>query len=161
MAIFIFMLLFFGTWYAINRFALDSAISVGFIGRMSLVFILFFAGIMHLQDALAMNDMTENASEAKRNLVFFAGVFELMFAVGLTFVITLKWSSIVAIGFLFILIVVNLTGFLREFTFSQLGKAVEFPYILLEYLVIIIWAAIFGIIYREDKGIIGLKGKGW
>lgn len=161
MAIFIFLILFFGVWYAINRFALDSAISVSFIGRMSLVFILFFAGIMHLQESLTMTDMTENASEAKRNLVFFASVFELIFAIGLTFVISLKWSSIIAIGFLVILTVMNLIGFFREFTFSQFGNAADFPYILLEYLAIIIWVAIFGIIFREDKGIFGIKGKGW
>lgn len=108
-----------------------------------------------------MNDMSENASEKIRNLTFFAGVFEVVFSVGLTFVYSLKWTSLALIGFLILLIFLNIFGVLRDFQFAQFGKTVNYPLNVVEYLAIGGWAIIFGIVYRDKEGIFGLKGKGW
>lgn len=161
MSILIFLIIFGGTLSVINWFSLDSAISFSFIGRFSLVLILVATSGLHLSNALSMNDMTENVSESTRNLVYFTGVLELIFAVGLTFVPSLKWTSIVFIGFLLLLIILNLVGVFRDFSFAEFGKPRGYPLNILEYISIGIWVLLFGVIYRDKQGILGLKGKGW
>lgn len=161
MGIFVFLSVFFGTFAALNWFSLNSAISFSFIGRFSLIFILLIMGGYHINEALSINELTENASETQRNLIFFGGVFEIMFGVGFIFVRSLKWTSFVLIAFLGILITLNIFGVLRDFRFAQFGDPISYPNILFEYIAVAIWTLIFGIIYRGKEGVFGLKGKGW
>ena len=161
MAILAFLIIFFGVFALINWFSLNSAISFSFIARFSLIFIMLAMAWLHIMSALAINELSENASETTRNLLFFAGIFELAFAIGLVFVRSVKWTSFAMIGFLVLLAILNVLDVLRDFSFAQIEDPIGYPLNLLEYFSIAIWVTTFGIIYRDKEGVLGLKGKGW
>jgi hypothetical protein len=136
----------------------DGSLGLLFIGRVSLILVLILSGSFHIKFALTMTETTPGASEMLRNISYFLGLFQIVLAVGVFFVKSLLWASIVLIASLVILALLNLSGNFTSFNF--LGAKNESQQILAKvfgYLVMVVWAYLFGIHFREKEGLVGWK----
>jgi hypothetical protein len=83
MAPLIFLLGTFVALYLINRFLLGGRLRISFIGRASMAVMLTVTGVAHFTNTQQMIDMMPDFMPAKREMIYFTGVCELLAVVGL------------------------------------------------------------------------------
>ena len=133
-------------FFAANKYLFGGKLSLSFIGRAALALMLIATGLAHFTNAEPMIQMMPESFPAKRELVYFTGVCELLAVVGLLWDRTAKLTSIMLIIFFVAILPANIAGSLNgvEFGGMENGPVYLFFRIPLQ-LFFIGWAAVFGI----------------
>jgi len=118
MAPLIFLLGSFALLYLINRFLLGKRLSLSFIGRASMAVMLIVTGISHFTNTQQMIDMMPEFMPAKREMIYFTGVCELLAVVGLIWDKTARLASILLIIFFVLVLPANIAGSLKSVQFG-------------------------------------------
>jgi uncharacterized membrane protein len=113
MAPLIILLATFGIFFAVNKFLLGEKLSLSFIGRYALAMMLIATGIAHFTNTDVMVQMLPEFMPAKREIVYFTGVCELL-AVVLLWDKTLKLTTIMLIVFFIAILPANIFESLKE-----------------------------------------------
>ncbi|MEZ5427273.1 MAG: hypothetical protein R2747_13470 [Pyrinomonadaceae bacterium] len=114
MAPLIILLVTFLLFFAVNKFLLGGRFSLSFIGRTALALMLIATGVSHFTNTDLMVGMIPEAIPAKRELVYFTGVCELLAVVGLLWDRTAKLTSIMLMIFFLAILPANIAGSLKE-----------------------------------------------
>ena len=118
MAPLIFLLGTFAVIYLLNRFLLGRRLSLSFIGRASMAVMLIVTGISHFTNTGEMVAMMPDFVPAKREMVYFTGVIELLAVSGLLWSKTARLASILLIVFFVLVLPANIAGSLKSVQFG-------------------------------------------
>ena len=118
MAPLIFLLGTFAVIYLINRFLLGSRLSLSLIGRASMAVMLIVTGVSHFTNTGDMVAMMPDFVPAKRELVYFTGVIELLAVIGILWDKTAWLTSVLLIIFFLAVLPANIAGSLRSVQFG-------------------------------------------
>jgi uncharacterized membrane protein len=118
MAPLIFLLGTFGVLYLANRFVLGSRLSVSLIGRISMSVTLIVTGISHFTNTEEMVAMMPEFMPAKREMVYFTGVCELLAVFGLLWDKTAWLTSVLLIIFFLAVLPANIAGSLKSVAYG-------------------------------------------
>lgn len=129
----------------LRRF-LFGGLTFGLIGRISMAAMLLATGISHFTSKETMVEMMPEAMPAKRELVYFTGVCELLAVPGLLWTKTARLTSVMLIIFFVAILPANIVGSLKQ---VQLGGMENGPMYLLFriplQLLFIVWIWYFGV----------------
>lgn len=114
MAPLIFLLGTFAVIYLLNRSMLDRRLSLSLMGRASMAVMLIVTGISHFANTNEMVAMMPDFMPAKREMVYFTGVIELLAVVGLLWSKTARLASILLIIFFMLVLPANIAGSLKS-----------------------------------------------
>src|SRR5215213_11407047 len=114
MAPLIFLLGTFAVLYLLNRFLLGRRLNLSFIGRASMAMMLIVTGVSHFTNTQPMIDMMPDFMHAKREMIYFTGVCELLAVVGLLWEKTSRLASILLIIFFVLVLPANVVGSLKS-----------------------------------------------
>ncbi len=114
MAPLIILLTVFGLLYAVNRIWLKNHINIGVIGRVAMACMLVATGIAHFTQTDAMVAMMPAELPAKRELVYFTGVCELLAVIGLLSERTARLTSVMLIIFFIAVLPANIIGSMKQ-----------------------------------------------
>ena len=128
MAPLIFLLVTFTILYLLNRFALGGRFALSLIGRISMAVMLIVTGVSHFTNTQQMVDMMPDFMPAKREMIYFTGVCELLAVIGLLWSRTARLASILLIIFFVLVLPANVVGSLKS---VQLGGMEYGPFYLL------------------------------
>ena len=118
MAPLIFLLGTFAVIYLLNRFLLGRRLSLSLIGRASMAVMLIVTGISHFTNTNELVAIMPDFMPAKRELVYFTGVIELLAVVGLLWSKTARLASILLIIFFVLVLPANIAGSLKSVQFG-------------------------------------------
>ena len=118
MAPLIFLLGTFAVFYSLNRFLLGRRLSLSLIGRASMAVMLIVTGISHFTNTGEMVAIMPDFMPAKRELVYFTGVIELLAVVGLLWSKTARLASILLIILFVLVLPANIAGSLKSVQFG-------------------------------------------
>ena len=99
MAPLIILLVSFGLMFAVNKFLLKGKFGLSLIGRISMALMLIATGIAHFTSTDLMIEMMPEFLPAKREIVHFTGICELLAVFGLLWDKTAKLTSVMLIIF--------------------------------------------------------------
>lgn len=129
----------------LRRF-LFGGLTFGLIGRISMAAMLLATGISHFTSTEPMVEMMPEAMPAKRELVYFTGVCELLAVPGLLWTKTARLTSVMLIIFFVAILPANIVGGLKQ---VQLGGMENGPIYLLFriplQILFIAWVWYFGV----------------
>ena len=128
MAPLIFLLGTFAVGYLIDRFLLGRRLGLSFIGRISMAVMLLVTGTVHFTNTEQMIDMMPDVMPAKREMIYFTGVCEVLAVVGLVWNKTSRLASILLIIFFVLVLPANIAGSMKS---VQLGGMEYGPWYLL------------------------------
>ena len=114
MAPLIFLLASFTIFYLVNRYLLKNHIHISVIGRAAMAVMLIVTGISHFTSTDLMVESMPDFVPAKRELVYFTGVCELLAVIGLLWDRTAKITSILLIIFFIAVLPANVAGSLKQ-----------------------------------------------
>lgn len=120
MAPLIFLLASFGLLYLTNRFLLKGRLTLSFIGRAAMAVMLVVTGVTHFTHTDWMVEMMPDFVPAKRELVYFTGVCELLAVIGLVWGRFSRLASIMLIIFFVLILPVNIAERLKAVNFDGL-----------------------------------------
>lgn len=146
MAPLIFLLVSFGLLFAVNKFLLVERLSLSFIGRAALAVMLVVTGITHFTSTDLMVEMMPAFLPAKREIVYFTGVCELLAVVGLLWDKTAKLTAVMLIIFFVMVLPANIVGSMKQVQLGGMENGVM--YLLFRVplqIFFVIWAYYFGI----------------
>ncbi len=118
MAPLIFLLATFAILFLINRLLLGKRLTMPVIGRVSMAVMLVVTGITHFTNTEQMIEIMPEFMPAKRAIVYYTGVCELMAAVGLLWNRTVRLASILLIIFFMLVLPANIAGSLKSAQFG-------------------------------------------
>jgi uncharacterized membrane protein len=118
MAPLIFLLATFTILYLVNRFLLGGRLSMSFIGRAAMSVMLIVTSVSHFTNTQSMVEMMPDFLPAKREMVYFTGVCELLAVVGLLWSRTARLASILLIVFFILILPANIAGSLKSVQFG-------------------------------------------
>lgn len=146
MAPLIFLLVSFAIFFAVNKFVLNEKFSLSFIGRTALAIMLIVTGIAHFTSTDLMVEMMPDFMPAKKEIVYFTGVCELLAVIGLLWDKTAKLTSVLLIIFFIAILPANIIGSIKQVQLGGMenGAIYLFFRIPLQFL-FIFWAYYFGI----------------
>ena len=152
MAPLIILLVAFGLMFAVNKFLLKEKFSLSLIGRISMALMLIATGIAHFTSTDLMIEMMPEFLPAKREIVYFTGICELLAVIGLLWNRTAKLTSVMLIIFFLAILPANIVGSIKE---VQLG-GMEYGIIYLLFRIplqifFILWVYYFGIKINHEK----------
>lgn len=150
MAPLIILLVSFGAFFAVNKFLLSEKFSLSFIGRTALAIMLIATGIAHFLNTDSMVQMMPDFMPAKRELVYFTGVCELLAVVGLLWEKFAKLTAIMLIIFFIAILPANIIGSLKEVQFGGMENGVMYLFFRIPLQILFIgWTYYFGIRLKE------------
>ncbi len=114
MAPLVFLLATFGILFLLDRFALRGRLGIGFIGRAAMAVMLVVTAISHFTNTAEMISIMPDAVPAKRVIVYFTGVCELLAVVGLLWHRTTWLASVLLIVFFILVLPANIAGSLKS-----------------------------------------------
>jgi uncharacterized membrane protein len=114
MAPLIFLLASFAVLYLLNRFVMGGRLSTSFIGRASMAVMLIVTGVSHFTNTESMIAMMPDFIPAKREMIYFTGVCELLAVIGLLWNKTARLASILLIVFFILVLPANIAGSLNS-----------------------------------------------
>ncbi len=132
----------FGTFvvlYVINRFAFGGRLSLSFIGRVSMAVMLVVTGVAHFTNTQQMIDIMPDFIPAKREMIYFTGVCELLAVVGLIWNKTARLASIMLIIFFVLILPANIAGSLKEVQFAGMEYGAMYLLFRIPLQVFFIW----------------------
>ena len=118
MAPLIILLITFTVLYAVDRLALNNRLGLSFVGRASMAVMLIATGIAHFTSTEEMIAMMPDLMPAKRELVYFTGVCELLAVPGLLWSKTAGTTSVLLLIFFVLILPANIAGSLKEVQFG-------------------------------------------
>ena len=139
MAPLIFLLGTFALLYLLNRFLLGQRLSLSFIGRASMAVMLMVTGISHFTNTQQMIDIMPDAIPAKREMIYFTGVCELLAVVGLIWNKTARMVSILLIVFFVLVLPANIAGSLKSVQFGGMEYGVWYLLFRIPLQIFFIW----------------------
>ncbi len=142
----IILLVSFAVLFAVNRFLLKDKFNLSLIGRIPMSLMLLATGIAHFTSTDPMIEMMPEFLPAKRELVYFTGICELLAVVGLVWSKTAKLTSVLLIIFFLAVLPANIAGSLKSVQFG--GMEYGALYLLFRIplqIFFIFWVYYFGI----------------
>lgn len=118
MAPLIFLLASFGIFFLADRFIFGGRLGLGFAGRAAMAVMLLVTGISHFTSTDLMVETMPDFIPAKREMVYFTGVCELLAVPGLIWPRTAKFTAGALILFFIAVLPANIIGSLKQ---VQLG----------------------------------------
>ena len=118
MAPLIILLVTFATLYLIDRFASKGRLGLSLIGRASMAVMLIATGISHFTNTEQMIAMMPDFVPAKRELVYFTGICELLAVPGLLWSKTARLTSVMLLIFFVLILPANIAGSLKQVQFG-------------------------------------------
>ncbi|MDI1243736.1 MAG: DoxX family protein [bacterium] len=150
MAPLIILLVTFGGLYLTDRYLLAGRLGLSFVGRAAMAVMLIAAGIAHFTNTEQFIELMPDVVPAKRELVYFTGVCELLAVPGLLLSKTSRLTSIVLIVFFVLILPANIAGSLKQVQFGGMEYG---PWYLLFriplQILFICWVWYFGIKARS------------
>jgi uncharacterized membrane protein len=146
MAPLIFLLVTFGLLFAVNKFFLGEKLSLSLIGRAALAVMLIVTGISHFTSTDLMVEMMPDFLPAKREIVYFTGICELLAVFGLLWDKTSKLTAAMLIIFFIAILPANIIGSIKQVNLGGMENGVM--YLLFRVplqILFIFWAYYFGI----------------
>lgn len=114
----IILLVTFAALYLIDRFALNGRLGLSFTGRAAMAVMLVATGISHFTNTEQLVSLMPDIIPAKRELVYFTGICELLAVPGLLWSKTARLTSIVLIVFFVLVLPANIAGSLKQVQFG-------------------------------------------
>ncbi len=152
MAPLIILLVAFGIFFAVNKFLLGERFSLSFIGRFALALMLLATGIAHFTNTEPMIEMMPEFLPAKRELVYFTGLCELLAVVGLLWDKTAKLTSVMLIIFFIAILPANIIGSLKEVKFGGMESGPMYLFFRIPLQILfILWAYYFGVKLAKEN----------
>ena len=146
MAPLIFLLVTFGILFAVNKFLMKERLSLSFIGRAALAVMLIVTGISHFTSTDLMVEMMPDFMPAKREIVYFTGICELLAVVGLLWDKTAKLTAVMLIIFFLAVLPANIAGSIKQVQFGGMESgAIYLLFRIPLQILFIFWAYYFGI----------------
>lgn len=146
MAPLIFLLVTFGILFAVNKFLLKERLSLSFIGRATLAVMLIVTGISHFTSTDLMIEMMPDFMPAKREIVYFTGVCELLAVVGLLWDKAAKITAVMLIIFFLAVLPANIAGSIKQVQFGGMESGTIYLLFRIPLQILFIfWAYYFGI----------------
>ena len=139
MAPLIFLLGTFAVLYLLNRFALGRRLSLSLIGRVSMAVMLIVTGVSHFTNTQQMVDMMPDFMPAKREMIYFTGVCELLAVVGLLWSKTARLASILLIIFFVLILPANIAGSLKSVQFGGMEYGPMYLFFRIPLQIFFIW----------------------
>lgn len=118
MAPLIILLLTFAALYLLDRFALKDRLGLSFIGRASMAVMLIATGISHFTNTEELAAIMPDFIPAKRELVYFTGICELLAVPGLLWRKTARLTSVMLLIFFVLILPANIAGSLKQVQFG-------------------------------------------
>ena len=118
MAPLIILLVTFAVLYAVDRFALRGRLGLPLVGRASMAVMLVATGVSHFTNTDEMIAMMPDFLPAKRELVYFTGICELLAVPGLLWSRTAKLTSVLLLIFFVLILPANIAGSLKQVQFG-------------------------------------------
>ncbi len=142
----VFLLITFGLLLAVNKLLLKERLSFSFIGRASLAVMLIVTGIAHFTSTDLMVGMMPDFIPAKREIVYFTGICELLAVIGLIWDKTAKLTAFVLIIFFLAILPANIVGSIKQVQLGGMENGIMYLLfrVPLQFL-FIFWAYYFGI----------------
>jgi uncharacterized membrane protein len=151
MAPLIILLVSFGVFFAVNKFLLGGKFSLSFIGRTSLSIMLIATGISHFTNTAPLVETMPDFMPAKRELVYFTGVCELLAVVGLIWTKTAKLTAVMLIIFFVLILPANVIGSLKQVEFGGMQNGAVYLFFRIPLQIFfILWTYYFGIKINES-----------
>ncbi len=139
--------------FAVNKYLLREKYGLSLIGRISMAAVLIAAGISHFTNTEIMIRMMPEAIPAKREIVYFTGICELLAVIGLIWGRFSRFTSIVLIIFFIAILPANVAGSFKKVDLG--GMAYGPAYLLFRIplqILFILWTYYFGIqILKREK----------
>ena len=152
MAPLIILLVTFAALYLIDRFAVKGRLGLSFVGRAAMAVMLIATGISHFTNTEELAAIMPDFIPAKRELVYFTGICELLAAPGLVWDQTARLTSIMLLIFFVLILPANIAGSLKQVQFG--GMEYGPLYLLFRVplqMFLIWWVWYFGIKSRNDR----------
>lgn len=146
MAPLIILLVSFGILFAVNKFLLKEKFGLSLIGRISMALMLIATGIAHFTSSDLMVEMMPEFLPAKREIVYFTGVCELLAVFGLIWDKSARLTSVLLIVFFLAVLPANIVGSIKEVRLGGMENGVI--YLLFRVplqIFFIFWVYYFGI----------------
>lgn len=118
MAPLIILLVTFGVLYLLDLFALKGRLGLSFVGRASMAVMLIATGVSHFTNTDDLVAIMPDIVPAKRELVYFTGVCELLAVPGLLWSKTAKLTSVFLLIFFVLILPANIAGSLKQVQFG-------------------------------------------
>ena len=118
MAPLIILLVTFGVLYLLDLFALKGRLGLSFVGRASMAVMLIATGVSHFTNTDDLVAIMPEIVPAKRELVYFTGVCELLAVPGLLWSKTAKLTSVFLLIFFVLILPANIAGSLKQVQFG-------------------------------------------
>lgn len=142
----------FGVFFAVNKFLLGEKFSLSFIGRFSLALMLIATGIAHFLNTELMIQMMPDFMPAKRGLVYFTGVCELLAVVGLLWDKTAKLTAVLLIIFFIAILPANVIGSLKEVDLGGMESGAMYLFFRIPLQILFIaWTYYFGLRINKEN----------
>jgi uncharacterized membrane protein len=145
----IFLLATFAVLFLVNRFVLNGRLTTSFIGRASMAVMLVMTGVSHFTNTAEMIEIMPDPVPAKRELVYFTGVCELLAAVGLLWDRTARLTAIMLIVFFILVLPANIAGSLKAVDFGGMNYGPLYLLFRVPLQIFFIWWVWWS---REKKG---------
>ena len=146
MAPLIFLLVTFGILFAVNKLFLNERLSLSFIGRAAMSVMLIVTGVSHFTSTHLMVEMMPDFMPAKREIVYFTGVCELLAVFGLLLDKTAKLTAVLLIMFFLAVLPANIIGSIKEIQLGGMENGVMYLFFRVPLQILFIfWVYYFGI----------------
>ena len=152
MAPLIILLVTFAALYLVDRFAVKGRLGLSFVGRAAMAVMLIATGVSHFTNTEEMVAMMPDFIPAKREIVYFTGICELLAVPGLLWKKTSRLTSIMLLIFFVLILPANIAGSLKQVQFG--GMEYGPLYLLFRVplqMFLIWWVWYFGIKSRDDR----------
>ena len=151
MAPLIVLLVSFGIVFLIDRFILHRRLGLGFIGRLSMAVMLIVTGIAHFTNTAEMIEMMPDLLPAKREIVYFTGICELLAVVGLLWDKTAKLTAVLLMIFFLAVLPANIAGSLKAVNFGGMEYGAWYLAFRIPLQIFLIWWAWYFGIRRASR----------
>lgn len=137
----------------LDRYALGGRLGPPFAGRAAMAVMLIATGIAHFTNTEQMVAMMPDFLPAKRELVYFTGVCELLAVPGLLWSKTSRLTSILLLIFFVLVLPANIAGSLKEVQFGGMEHGAWYLLFRIPLQILFIWWVwFFGLRGRTGSG---------
>ncbi len=136
----------FGILLAVKKLLLKERLSLSFAGRAAMAAMLVITGIAHFTSTNLMIELMPGFLPAKREIVYFTGICELLAVFGLLWNKTAKLTAVLLIIFFIAILPANIIGSLKQVQLGGMENgAIYLLFRVPLQILFILWAYYFGI----------------
>jgi uncharacterized membrane protein len=146
MAPLIVLVVVFGILLAVKKLLLKDKLSLSFAGRAAMAAMLVVTGIAHFTSTDLMIELMPEFLPAKREIVYFTGICELLAVFGLLWNKTAKITSVLLIIFFIAILPANIIGSLKQVQLGGMENGAIYLFFRIPLQILfVLWAYYFGI----------------